>query len=506
MKKLQYCIGILLTAVFLSACQNDVLPEDVTITKDYEYFSGDDIYKLNNTFYSDGYEGQLLYLSSSNSFGWKFKGLPSWIHITPDSKAKSNGSSTVQVVIDPNTSVEEREATYQFVINVQGKEDVTSITTHQKGASPSLTWEDGTTESLSLIADCEGGTGGIRVKTNIPDLQLTSSNSIFKSTYDPKEQIIYVQMPKNTTTQKRSATFTLRSSKYKKSLSFTLTQDRSYYLALKKSNDSKRYMAYVAHTGYIELDTNVDDITGTISTAEHLIASYDRTNKRVVLDIEKLTGYGTEEFESTITLTSQKANASLTINVVQLPESASESSGTINGYDYVDLGLGVKWAVYNIGAYPKTAAGNYYAWGETTEKYSYNYSTSQTYGSYMIDISGNSTYDAARKIWGNTWRMPTKAEAEELLNNCEQLYTTVNGVTCMVLTSRKNGRSLVLPLAGYTYGTSYNGYGTSLDYWVSTPSDVYYSAHYIVGFSSNNTLYSSTLQRYYGCPIRPVSY
>ena len=41
-------------------------------------------------------------------------------------------------------------------------------------------------------------------------------------------------------------------------------------------------------------------------------------------------------------------------------------SGTLNGHDYVDLGLSVKWATTNVGAKQPSDIGNYYAWQETT--------------------------------------------------------------------------------------------------------------------------------------------
>ena len=48
---------------------------------------------------------------------------------------------------------------------------------------------------------------------------------------------------------------------------------------------------------------------------------------------------------------------------VQLP-----SSGTHNGHEYVDLGLSVQWATYNVGADSPTEYGDYFAWGETETK------------------------------------------------------------------------------------------------------------------------------------------
>ena len=41
-------------------------------------------------------------------------------------------------------------------------------------------------------------------------------------------------------------------------------------------------------------------------------------------------------------------------------------TGEIDGHDYVDLGLSVKWATYNVGAKSIEGFGEYYAWGKTT--------------------------------------------------------------------------------------------------------------------------------------------
>ena len=52
-------------------------------------------------------------------------------------------------------------------------------------------------------------------------------------------------------------------------------------------------------------------------------------------------------------------------------------NGNANGHAYVDLGLpsGTLWATCNVGATTPEGYGNYYAWGETTTKSTYNWST-----------------------------------------------------------------------------------------------------------------------------------
>ncbi|MGM9816741.1 MAG: hypothetical protein ACI304_06750, partial [Lepagella sp.] len=47
------------------------------------------------------------------------------------------------------------------------------------------------------------------------------------------------------------------------------------------------------------------------------------------------------------------------------------TTGSHNGYEWVDLGLSVKWATKNVGATSPSDYGDYYAWGETSTKSSY---------------------------------------------------------------------------------------------------------------------------------------
>lgn len=182
-------------------------------------------------------------------------------------------------------------------------------------------------------------------------------------------------------------------------------------------------------------------------------------------------------------------------------------SGTIAGHDYVDLGLpsGLKWATCNVGAATPEDYGNYYAWGETTTKSEYTEENSVTMGQPMSDFSGNATYDAARANWGGTWRMPTQAEMEELLNNCTWTWTTQNGVNGVRVTGT-NGNSIFLPAAGYCHGSSYRRVGEEGDYWSSTPAN-----ENSPGLASSicvespgycNTYFSG---RYDGFTVRPVS-
>ena len=172
------------------------------------------------------------------------------------------------------------------------------------------------------------------------------------------------------------------------------------------------------------------------------------------------------------------------------------------GIEAVDLGLSVKWATCNVGANSPEEYGDYFAWGEVSPEYSYTSYNCSTYGVSMTDISGNPQYDAATANWGGAWRMPTKAELEELLSNCTWEWTTLNGVNGRKVTG-PNGNSIFLPAAGYRYGTSSGHVGSGGYYWSSTPYEdddcyacflYFYSGYCDWGWGS----------RYHGQSVRPV--
>lgn len=143
----------------------------------------------------------------------------------------------------------------------------------------------------------------------------------------------------------------------------------------------------------------------------------------------------------------------------------------------IDLGLpsGTKWACCNVGAQKPEDYGGYYAWGETSEKNTYNLSTyihcdgsSATFHNIGKDIAGTQ-YDAATANWGSPWMMPTKEQMKELVNNCTSEWTTQNGVKGKKFTG-PNGASIFLPAAGYRLNDDLNYAGAGY-YWSSTLSE-----------------------------------
>ena len=183
-----------------------------------------------------------------------------------------------------------------------------------------------------------------------------------------------------------------------------------------------------------------------------------------------------------------------------------EEDGTINGYEYVDLGLpsGLKWATHNIGATSPSEKGDMFAWGETSPKAQYTEANCTSYALNMQDIAGDPQYDAARANWGSTWKMPSKKDFEELMNECTwEWVVDVNGVGCKKVTG-PNGNSILLPISGYVYESSLYmqdfGY-----YWTSTPISTYEQFSYDFFFDQEYNLSMGYDDRCYGQAIRPVS-
>ena len=138
----------------------------------------------------------------------------------------------------------------------------------------------------------------------------------------------------------------------------------------------------------------------------------------------------------------------------------------------VDLGLpsGLKWANYNIGASQPEEYGSYYAWGEVKEKNIYDWKSyihcdSTMYSIHNIggDISGTQ-FDAARMNWGNSWRMPTHDEMQELIENCSWIWTSINGVYGRQGTG-PSGETIFFPAAGCHVGDATYSLGSYGNYW-----------------------------------------
>jgi len=194
-----------------------------------------------------------------------------------------------------------------------------------------------------------------------------------------------------------------------------------------------------------------------------------------------------------------------------------------DGNEYVDLGLpsGTLWATCNVGATKPEGYGDYFAWGETTPKSTYNWSTYKyCNGSYNTQTkyctsSGYGTVDnktelelsddAAYVNWGSDWRMPSDDQFRELINSSYTTteWTTVNGIYGRKITSNSNGSSIFLPAAGYYSENVLKNADASGNYWSRTLAGAPNNARYL-RYSTSASITSDVWYRFVGHSVRPV--
>ena len=183
--------------------------------------------------------------------------------------------------------------------------------------------------------------------------------------------------------------------------------------------------------------------------------------------------------------------------VLDINSSVVRTTGTLNGHEWVDLGLpsGTKWATCNVGANAPEEYGDYFAWGETKTKNSYTESN-YNYKNNSTKLPTNA--DAASANWGSGWRMPAEAEFDELRTRCT--WTRLSNGYKVV---GSNGNSIFLPAAGYREKWSILDAGSGGYYWSSSlNTDNSYRAWYLYFFSVS--IDKGNYRRYYGRSVRPV--
>ena len=187
-----------------------------------------------------------------------------------------------------------------------------------------------------------------------------------------------------------------------------------------------------------------------------------------------------------------------------------------NDHEWVDLGLpsGLKWATCNVGATTPEGYGDYFAWGETAPKdnYSwdtYNHGTMDNQTKYSVSVDGKTVLDleddAASVNWGGKWRMPTKDECSELIDNCVWTWTdNYNGVKGYEVKSKTNGNGIFLPAAGFRYNDKHSNFNFPGGYWSSSlyPEDSNFACRLL--FNQSQAPKRDVNNRYFGWSVRPV--
>ena len=191
---------------------------------------------------------------------------------------------------------------------------------------------------------------------------------------------------------------------------------------------------------------------------------------------------------------------------------------------------GPYWAKCNVGASKPEEYGYYFWWGDTVgyrwkngsgwdavdgsrtgfsfyDCPTYGKSTSQLQSDGWIDATGNlvAAHDAATAHLGAPWRIPTDAEWDALLGNCDTEWTTKNGVYGRLVKGRGTyaGKSIFLPAAGYGDGSDLGSLGSYGRYWSSTPNSGSSYDAWFLRFGSGY-FYRFDDDRYRGRSVRPL--
>lgn len=213
------------------------------------------------------------------------------------------------------------------------------------------------------------------------------------------------------------------------------------------------------------------------------------------------------------------------MELIAEPSAEIEMCPDENHPHMIDLGLpsGTKWACCNIGASSPYEYGGQYAWGETEEKSDYsesNYKFAQASSNGWMEINGTlynfinigenicgTNYDVANVKWGNSWRMPSVTEMEELVSQCTWQQDSQNWIYSYKVTG-PNGASIVLPGYWLSYWTGNLNHEAS--YWWDNFEPIPYvlwsdpSPHVHSPTGTSNELGYFTAA-YLGCYVRAVS-
>lgn len=190
-----------------------------------------------------------------------------------------------------------------------------------------------------------------------------------------------------------------------------------------------------------------------------------------------------------------------------------EPDGYVDGYAYIDLGLpsGTKWSTKNVGSEKESVRGNFFDWGGT---FGYSANSGHLFsnsiykysdqGSISSNLSGSN--DAATVNMSSNWRMPSKEEMQELIDNTDKVTTVISGSKGMKFISKTDPEKFIFFPASSYKQEGVPGY-TGYDYWTSTIGGVWYNnpcAYSLVLYDTGLEVTDRYEFRAYGQQVRGV--
>lgn len=187
----------------------------------------------------------------------------------------------------------------------------------------------------------------------------------------------------------------------------------------------------------------------------------------------------------------------------------------------IDLGLpsGLLWSRGNLvkdsqGNYSigeETDWGTYVSWGNIighNEGEGYNFSDANYNSTPGKQVAANipsndAAHDIALATLGTPWHLPTKEDFQELYDNTDNVWATINGVNGRKFMKMTDHSVYVFfPASGVFNGTSLSYRGTDGYYWSASFTSATYA--YNLYFYSSGVGYQQSRYRWYGLAVRPV--
>lgn len=478
MKNIKFCI-ICVIATMASLCV-------ISCSKEYSSPLKGQVVK--DLTFESSQSSNTVTIADADISGFTIKSSELWC--TASAKGK-----VLTVTVQSNDTYDDRQAT----VTITDPEDQTSISFKVFQKQNDAILIDGST----FVVPEEGGDINIKIHSNvsyeveIPATAPWLTKSTKAMTRGLVSSTIVLTAEKNNSGEEREALVAFIDKESGVSSKITIKQSLTPFIEIDKDqislSENEKNIEIVVRTN-INLETVItDDWIADIGRDSNSDLSFTQKLKVSAFS-------GGLSRSAVVTFKSQNNNLDLVkkVTITQTKEVKFVAKE-------VDLGLSVLWSEYNLGAENPENVGACFAWGEISQKNNYNQNNYLYYDNNMQqyifignDISGTQ-YDAATANLGGKWRMPTRDEMTELLQNCSWTWMQVNGMNGFKVTGN-NGNSIFMPAAG---GAGYNQDGKYLRYYTSTQ----YSLGYVLTLVLDSSFFGSAdfgFNQYNGLAIRPV--
>lgn len=488
---------------------------------------------------------------------WKMEGwseaLAAWLSVD---KQSGNGDETIHVSVkEANPYPEDRVATLTFVIENGPNAKLSIKQLSDPARTISLSKSDvsfgsaqGESEVITVQTTkawtLEGYTEEIKQWLSISPTEGNGETQVSLSTITPGAE-----------TEIRTAELTFRIDRIN-SVSLVVSQKPA--ISISVDPEAITLESAAGESGTIQVIPSTALLQWEIQGYTDAVSSW--------LDISLLQGNG----NASVTLSSKTANeseedrdAQFTITIaegVSCSFSVTQKAKPVAQTEIQLYADGPKWAVCNLGAENPWDYGDYFAWGATEPMYTSltwtgpsdgGYVPTVTWGKKSSDLDeaeaakygadaafdgykiknapyykSTTTYnkynstdkiksleegdDAATTILGEGWRTPTRADWNNLYENCTWTWQTAEdnefgGVTGYKVEGKGEyeGKYIFIPAAGYFLNAEFRSAITSGYYW---SADLHTDAlkAWRPTFSATAVTIAGSANRCYGLPIRPI--